>query len=299
MSAMAHQVSELRELPFDSWAPRPGDAERASLRAALENGAILYLPRLAFRVTPSETRFLTPEISNGASKNIGLPPGRDVPNGAKGSDADLRELGAMIARFATQARALVVALLPEYEKHLKSAATSFRPFEIEGRPSSWRKDDTRLHTDAFPSNPTHGTRILRVFSNVHPGGKARVWRVGERFEDVARRYLRDIPRPMPGSAWLLEKLHVTKRRRTEYDHYMLHLHDREKLDLDYQRNGPQRRIDFPPGSTWIVYSDQVMHAAMSGQHMLEQTFHLPPHALGDPAASPLKVLERLAGRALV
>ncbi len=79
---------------------------------------------------------------------------------------------------------------------------------------------------------------------------------------------------------------------------MLGLHDCAKADLDYQRRCAQEIVHFRPGTTWICFSDQVMHAAMSGQYMLEQTIHLPVSALYDPSRSPLAVLERLTGRAL-
>ncbi len=91
---------------------------------------------------------------------------------------------------------------------------------------------------------------------------------------------------------------VTKRRRTEYDHVMLQLHDHAKADLVFQRDAPQARVDFAPGTTWVVYSDQVLHAAMGGQHMMEQTFYLANEQLQRPETSPLRVLERLLGRAL-
>jgi hypothetical protein len=42
-----------------------------------------------------------------------------------------------------------------------------------------------------------------------------------------------------------------------------------------------------------------MHAAVSGQHMLEQTIHVPVTALYDPGSSPLAILERLCGRRLL
>jgi hypothetical protein len=41
-----------------------------------------------------------------------------------------------------------------------------------------------------------------------------------------------------------------------------------------------------------------MHAAMSGQYMLEQTIHLPVSALYDASSSPLAILQRLTGRTL-
>ena len=42
-----------------------------------------------------------------------------------------------------------------------------------------------------------------------------------------------------------------------------------------------------------------MHAASSGQFMLEQTTHLPLSAPYEPERSPLAVLERITGRELV
>ena len=91
---------------------------------------------------------------------------------------------------------------------------------------------------------------------------------------------------------------VTKRPRTEYDHVMLQLHDHAKADLAFQRSGPQARVDFAPGTTWVVYSDQVLHAAMGGQHMMEQTFMLDVEDQLFPEKSPLRTLERLLHRPL-
>ena len=60
----------------------------------------------------------------------------------------------------------------------------------------------------------------------------------------------------------------------------------------------QETVHFAPGTTWLCFSDQVMHAAVSGQYMFEQTIHLPVAALYEPSRSPLAILERLTGRAL-
>ena len=71
-----------------------------------------------------------------------------------------------------------------------------------------------------------------------------------------------------------------------------------KADLAYQAQAPQSRHEFMPGDTWLVFTDQVSHAAMDGQYALEQTFYLPVHAMRDPSRSPLRVLERLLERRL-
>jgi hypothetical protein len=94
-------------------------------------------------------------------------------------------------------------------------------------------------------------------------------------------------------AMLLQRLGVTKSLRSPYDHIMMHLHDLMKGDAAYQRDCPQQTVAFAPGSTWVCFSDQTSHAVMSGQHMLEQTLHLPVSAMRDAAKAPLAVLESL------
>ena len=288
-------MPDIVSLNLDTWRPgQSADAQRAAVRT-LEGGGVLVLPRLAFELSEDEQRFLSPQWSDDRAKNISLD-GQTL-KGARGAPEDLRGLATMIGRFATSAAELVAGLLPRYAPYLKSARTSFRPQPAMGRALSWRKDDALLHVDAFPSRPNHGERILRVFCNVNRTVD-RVWRVGDDFEAVARTFLPRIGRPLPGASAALAWLHVTKGRRSEYDHVMLGLHDCAKADRDYQRNCPQQVVHFAPGTTWLCFSDQVMHAAVSGQHMLEQTIHLPIAALYQPDSSPLAILEKLCGRPL-
>jgi hypothetical protein len=275
------------------------DLDSAQLAADLEDGKVLYFPHLAFAMSDSEKRFLSPAWSDGKAKNIGYDGEIDWLKGAQGDAGDLADLKAMVKRYRESAVRLITSLFPHYERTLRVAQTSFRPSRVEGRQTSWRKDDSRLHVDAFPSRPNHGERILRVFNNVNPHGEPRAWRVGERFDDVANRYLGQIARPFPGSAPLMHALHITKSRRSEYDHIMLQLHDRMKADPDYQAHSPQLAVGFPPGATWVCFSDQTPHAAMGGQFMFEQTLHLPVDGLHHPERSPLKVLERLRGHRLI
>ena len=79
---------------------------------------------------------------------------------------------------------------------------------------------------------------------------------------------------------------------------MLRLHDRMKADAAYQKASPQHDLAFAPGTTWIIFSDQVAHAAMAGQHMLECTLWLEAGDQRWPELSPLKRLERATGRRL-
>ena len=289
-------MSAVVTLELEGWLPTLTEEARERVSRALEEGNVIRLPLVGFALTDLERRFLSPSWSDGRAKNISLEDGR--LKGAVGSEADRAELAAMVARFAAAAAGLVTALFPRYAPYVKRARSSYRPQGAVGRDVSWRKDDSRLHVDAFPSRPNRGERILRVFTNVNPN-EDRVWRVGEPFEAMAKTLLPRISGPLPGSAALLAALHVTKGRRSVYDHLMLNLHDRAKADLAYQRDCAQETVHFAPGTTWICFSDQVMHAAVSGQFMLEQTIHLPVSALYEPSRSPLAILERLTGRALV
>ena len=296
-------ITEVRDFPDHSWAD---DGPTRGVEAVVEAGEVLRFPYLPFALLETELRFRDARWADGKAKNISLRWGdglkrddtRGEMRGAVGNTAERAALKAMIMRYADQSEAFALRLFPHYRGQLERGNTSFRPVDVAGRPTSWRKDDTRLHIDAFPSNPMHGTRLLRVFCNVNPDGKPREWRVGEPFEAHAKRYLPAIKRPLAGSAWLLEKTGITKRRRTEYDHLMLQLHDRAKADAEFQKNSPQARVDFAPGTTWVVFSDQVPHAAMGGQHMMEQTFYLDVAHQQRPEASPRGTLERLLGREL-
>jgi 3-deoxy-D-manno-octulosonic acid hydroxylase-like protein len=275
----------------------PGHQEQAI--HALEHGYLLYFPSLAFPLKSSEHTFLSPDWSDGNRKNISFEPATRRLGGITIQGDKAGAFKDMMARYAGVTRRLLEGLLPRYSQHFRQARTSFRPAKVEDRPQSYKDDDRLLHTDAFPSRPTQGARILRVFTNVNPSGRERVWRVGEPFEDMAGKFLPRTSRPLPGSASLLSALRITKGRRTPYDHLMLQLHDHVKADLGYQQRAPQVQLAFPPGSTWMVFTDQVLHAAMGGQYLFEQTFHLPVSAQRWAETSPLRTLERLTGRSLV
>ncbi len=288
-------MTEIVSLPIEHWDETCSPQQQDTALRALEGGSVVLLPHLAFPLDATELRFLDPRLAD-AGKNISLNP---VDGALQGSRDNLEPLRGMIERYAKSSATLLRQLLPRYVPTIQTGRTSFRPVEVEGRTTSWRKDDTRLHVDSFPSSPTQGRRILRLFTNVHPASRPRTWRLGESFEGVARRYLPSLHRPVWGSSAVLQALGITKSRRSAYDHFMLQLHDQMKADAAYQAQAPQHTQEFAPGSTWLVYTDQVSHAAMAGQHLFEQTFYLPIEGMGDASTSPLRVLERLLRRELV
>lgn len=274
--------------------------QQPSVVGDLEQGKVIFLPQLSFSLSEQEKTLLDPIWVDPKRKNISYKPQQDKLTGvaAVAQEPAIREL---LQRHYQSCCQLISAILPEYQAALHTPTNSLRlhPVARWTQNTSWRKDDRRLHVDAFPSRPNYGERILRIFTNINPNGESRAWRVGESFPTLAQRFLPRLKSYSPVNSWLQNTLGITKSYRSHYDHLMLQMHDAMKADADYQQNGPQVAIDFPPGSSWICFSDQTPHAAMGGQFMLEQTFLLPVNEMLDPQQSPLKVLESLTNKSLI
>lgn len=287
----------IRTLPNARWDESMVDASAID---ALEQGKVLFLPQLAFTLTAQEQALLAPELVDAKRKNISFNPQTDRVNGvADGSK--LPQVKALMVRHYQHCLRLIDGVLPDYRASLHSPANTLRlhPIAAWRDATSWRKDDSRLHVDAFPSRPNHGERILRIFSNINPHGESRTWRVGEPFPVLAQRFISRLKGYSPLGSWLQQRLGITKSYRTHYDHLMLQLHDEMKADLRYQELGPQVSLELPAGSSWICFADQTPHAAMSGQFMMEQTFFLPVAGMRNPQNAPLTILEKLLQRPLV
>lgn len=72
----------------------------------------------------------------------------------------------------------------------------------------------------------------------------------------------------------------------------------EFLHASFQENCPKDYREFPPGSVWLVYTDMVPHAMLSGQYALEQTFLVHPEAMITPEKAPIRIIEKMTGASL-
>lgn len=252
----------------------------------LESGNILFFPEHYFgSIDPS---LMSESILHNTHKNVSYDSQRNKLGAHNKTIDGLEEkLTLLMGGYAEFALQLIQRALPSYVPHLQCGRTSFRPAQISGRATSKRKDDTRLHVDSFSATPVNGLRILRVFCNINPQQKPRVWNVGEPFTQVLGHFAPRIRSYNKLTARILKFVKTTKTLRSPYDHYMLHLHDHMKRDDQYQAGVNKTQIDFPAQSSWIVFTDHVSHAALSGQYLLEQTFYLPVNKMANPQCSPL------------
>lgn len=276
------------------WTETSDTTTRAAMIDALENGHVLLFKNLPFQLEHHENAFLTPDIINTSKrKNISYNINNKDMKGCENP-----AVAQMMERFAQSATTLVNNAFPQYTHHIKIGRTSFRPVEIATRaPLSGSKDDRLLHVDAFPSTPVAGKRILRVFSNIHPNGGTRDWRLGKSFDEVVEKFIPEIHKPIWGIRKLKQLLNITRGYQTLYDHYMFNLHNTMKANEHYQQQYPEIYA-MPAQTTWMVFTDVAPHAAMGGQYLLEQTFYLPPENMAFPERSPLRRLEKFLDIAL-
>jgi hypothetical protein len=273
----------------------------------LEKGQILFFPSPPFALPQEDIDFLVSlkPADSRLHKNISYRPEQDLLRGFADTANEPR-VHDIMQRYAAAVRSFVSLFLVPYAGKFQTDYASFRPLEEEGRDLPLHKRNDLLHVDAFPSRPTRGGRILRIFTNVNPSTD-RVWVVGERFPELASRFAEpaglkkfaQASGAMRGWKRGLGTLGLPVADRAPYDKFMLHFHDWLKENTAFQNaKDGKERIDFPPMSTWLVYTDCVPHAALSGQFAMEQTFIIPVDALVAPEVSPLRVLEKMSGKAM-
>lgn len=296
------------------WVPGV-DSDRRSRQYCqeLEAGHILFFARAPFALPESDLAFLrnVRQASSAYHKNIAYRPLQDRVTGFADGKAEADRLRAVLRNYSRAVIDFVTAFLAPYAQTWQVDYASFRPLEESTRVLPPKKRNDLLHVDAFPTRPTHGRSILRVFTNIHPD-RPRVWMTGPAFETVVERW---VPPAMLGrlTRWArspvrrlgqrvlagLRRLGLPVVPRPPYDRFMLWLHDYLKASRAFQTECPKERWEFPAGSTWICFTDIVTHAVLGGQYALEQTFLIDPSAFQRPERAPVHILERRCGVRLV
>lgn len=311
MAAQSSQTNPWIEIPDykfpGGWASSASAASRSrEVCEQLESGGILYFSQPPFEFPEADREFLVSQkrADSAVHKNVSYRPSEDAVRGLDGSAEIQGRLRDVLRAYSQHVVGFVRDFLKPYDNGYTLDYASFRPMEEEGRDLPLHKRNDLLHVDAFPSRPTRGGRILRVFTNIHPA-KLRVWNVGEPFPALASKLAKEAGLDRFASEGgtsaigrMLGNLGAPIPDRSAYDRFMLHFHDWMKENSRYQAEGEKTRIDFPPMATWLVYTDGIPHAVLSGQHALEQTFIISRAALVAPQVSPIGVLEQLSGRAM-
>jgi hypothetical protein len=290
-------------------AERFGSEATDSEYRGLEAGDILYFPDSPPLLPAEDRSFLVTQKQVDASyhKNISYRPLEDRLKGVDQNDSAQRaRVHEIMRNYSQRAISFMSTFLNRYAESWKIDFASFRPIEESGRQVSLHSRNDLLHFDSFPTRPSHGDRLLRIFTNIHPD-RARVWLTADHFEVLAGQFAERVGlHRKPGTLDSLK--HVTTRAaaslglpvidRPPYDRFMLKIHHAMKEDAGFQDTCRKDRWEFPAGSTWMVFTDSASHACLSGQYALEQTFIIRRSSLAAPDKAPIAILEKLAGHPL-
>src|SRR5258706_523670 len=225
----------------------PNAAERArEYCEQLEHGEILFFPGIPFEFPQADFEFLLNQRRGDSRlhKNISYRPIQRVLRGSEATGEDLARLRGIMLLYSARVTGFVSRFLLPYAGKWTLDYASFRPLEEEGRALPLHKRNDLLHVDAFPSRPTFGARILRVFTNISP--KPRVWVTGHRFTALAQRYAASAGLStyashreggvVRGAKQALKALGLPVVVRSPYDRFMLHFHDWLKENSEFQHD---------------------------------------------------------------
>jgi hypothetical protein len=284
-----------------------------ALSDALERGSIVQFPRSPVPFPSREhLEFLRTEMPRHLRrKNVSFHPEVDRVVGIGGGATVRHRVGAILKEHSEEVRRFLQRAIEPLTRTWTVATSSFRPLQERGRALSAHASNERVHVDAGAYGATHGNRILRFFMNAHPS-EDRVWISKGTFPEVYRRYGRAArvapegggPRSL-AEGWgnraysrLLEsaaRMGIPMARLADtspYDRLMRRFHNYMKDSPEFQES-PQghHRFAFPPGSAWMVFTDMVTHACISGQHAFIDTFIIPLSNCRHPALAPYALLQ--------
>ena len=296
---------------IQGWAA-PAEERSREYCARLEEGEILFFPASPFELPQEDVDILIGVRQSSAAfhKNISYRPREGRVYGLGRGSADEARLASILGQYSKRVTAFAVEFLIPYASGWQLDFASFRSIEERGRDLPLKSRNDLLHTDAFPTRPTNGNRILRVFTNLNPS-EPRIWLTGQPFDILAPRLAGDAGleacAEFARSRWrpwtrmlprLATAMGLPLPDRSPYDRFMLGFHHYLKANRDFQETSPKSRWEFPPNSTWIVFTDSVPHAVLSGRLALEHTYIVSERDLILPERSPRRVLEQLCGTRL-
>ncbi len=287
-----------------------GDKYGEELCSHLEAGNILILENAPFAPAEADRQFLRDQKQSESSafKNVAYKPHLNKTTGLSAdSGMDCEAVHRILSQYSKGAVEFVGSMLPRYGKLWKLDFATYRPIEEEGRDLPLKRRNDLMHVDAFPTRPTNGGRILRIFTNIHPS-KPRVWVTSDPFDELCRDYAMAaglnnatsassaVKRALGQAAKLVG---MKAPRRTAYDDFMQGFHHYLKANEKFQTERMRDTTSFPAGTTWMAFTDQIAHSVKSGQYAIEQTCIVPVAALVKPECAPVAILARMTGRKMV
>jgi hypothetical protein len=292
------------------------DAERlancspGAMEHLLEAGNIILFPECPIELPSADELTQLREQLPGQLKlkNISYHPEADSVRGLDPDSPVADLVHKSLVNHSKRVSEFLRAQLPDLFRHALIGTCSFRPMEEKDRNLKAHASNELIHIDAGAYGATNGDRILRFFVNYNTT-EDRVWATRGAFPALIDQYrieagLADINAdnlakgPLDhlrtGVLKSIDKLGMPVSRALDsspYDRAMRKFHNFMKDTPSFQTD-PDGRIEirFEPMSAWMVLTDMVSHACLSGQHCLNYTALLPLEDCQHPELAPYNIL---------
>jgi hypothetical protein len=280
---------------------------------ALEKGKIVCFPECPIDLPgPEDLDFLRQEMPKHlSSKNISYHPEADKIIGIKGSREVIDRAQRILKESNVRVQAFLKKAIPALTKDWMVGTASFRPLQEKGRDLPAHASNELVHVDAGAYGATHGDGIIRFFVNANPT-EDRVWVTKGAFPELYRRCGSQAGvTPANGANGLAMNESVLDRLRTSvsnglsalvpsakfldsspYDRAMRRFHNYMK-DTPAFQSTPEghQEFRFKPFQAWMVFTDRVSHACISGQHAFADTFVIRLASCRLPEMAPINILK--------
>jgi hypothetical protein len=286
------------------------------LSDSLERGSVVFFPESPVALPEAEDlAFFRQELPKRLKlKNISFHPEEGRTRGLDGDDAEMVErVNRVLINVSNDIAAFLGKVAPRLTDNWTVGTCSFRPMQEQGRNLSAHASNELIHVDAGAYGATHGDRILRFFINVNPV-EDRVWATkgsfpelfaehGERAElgyrNAGPGFLSRGPLDHLRSGFInlaargVPVLKVLDS--SPYDRAMRKFHNymKDTPAFQQQQQGHQE-FRFPPFSAWMVYTDMVSHACLSGQHAFIHTSLVRLENCHLPEMAPINIMRNAA-----
>lgn len=283
---------------------------------SLERGSVIFFPESPVPVPDMEDlnfiRQQLPDLLRG--KNISYHPEVDQIRGLDEADP---EVAARVRRILVGMSDNIAQFLarnaPRLVENWTVGTCSFRPIEEQGRQLDAHASNELVHVDAGAYGATNGDRILRFFVNVNPT-EDRVWATKGSFPELFQRYGEQaqlvgasagnnfltkgpVDHARTGLINTLAKVVPVLKvlDSSPYDRVMRKFHNYMKDTPAFQQETQgHEEFRFPPFSAWMVFTDMVSHACLSGQYAFVHTSIVPLDNCRLPDMAPMNILRQAA-----
>lgn len=277
-----------------TFTPDETSLKPSSTSDALERGRIVHFPQCPVPLPDEEDlEFLREELPRRLNlKNISYHPELNKVLGIKGDHHIVERAERILVEHSRHVERFLTGTIRSLARNWTVGTSSFRPVQEKGRGLKPHASNELVHVDAGAYGATNGDRILRFFVNVNPD-EDRVWGTRGTFAELYHRYgvAAGVTPDLRAGNGLRKSPFGNLRTATcnrlcsagvplanmldssPYDRVMRQFHNFMKDNSEFRDNGDDLTvIHFKPFSAWMVLTDMVSHASLSGQHALVNTF---------------------------